>query len=189
MKKKIIPKKRNVKKKVAKKSKRKVKVTFPARPNLVVEQWGEAFEKLMHREPMPFNMLKGVFTQVKREGINGDPFSIKGNEESVSIVDHLRPVQNKVNEREGHLTDALRYASMSLKPATRGELGTAPAHYSHGKITPWEVIDDWDLEYYCGNASKYICRHKHKGNPVQDIQKAIDCLTKYKTILEKETAK
>lgn len=64
--------------------------------------------------------------------------------------------------------------------ATRGELGTAPAHYSKGKYTPWEVIDDWKLDYYTGNALKYVCRHKHKGKPVEDIQKAIDCLIKYK---------
>lgn len=70
--------------------------------------------------------------------------------------------------------------------STRGELGTAPAHYSHGKFTPWEVIDDWKLDYFCGNAVKYVCRHKHKGKPVEDIQKAIDCLIKYKQNSEKE---
>lgn len=75
----------------------------------------------------------------------------------------------------------------AAKAATRGELGTAPAHYSHGKFTPWEVIKDWDLEYFTGNAMKYVCRHKHKGKPVEDIQKAIDCLIEYKSILEKET--
>lgn len=73
-----------------------------------------------------------------------------------------------------------------LIAATRSELGTAPAHYSKGKHTPWEIIDDWKLDYYCGNALKYVCRHLHKGKPVEDIQKAIDCLIKYRDNLKKE---
>jgi hypothetical protein len=48
------------------------------------------------------------------------------------------------------------------------------------------VIDDWKLGYYDGNAMKYVCRHKHKGKPVEDIQKAIDCLIKYRDNLKKE---
>lgn len=127
-------------------------------------QWGDAFEKLARRRPLKFNFIR------PSSGISGDPFDIRGNEE--------------------HVTDALHYAQAPSKiPSavllnTRGELGTAPAHYSKGKYTPWEVIDDWKLDYYTGNALKYVCRHKHKGKPVEDIQKAIDCLIKYKGILE-----
>ncbi len=160
MKKKISKPKRQVKKKIVK---RKKKISSP-------EQWGKAFEKLARRPPMKFNFIH------PSGGINGDPFCGHG----VPDANH------------DHALDAMRYYShipdkpVSLK-ATRGELGAAPAHYSHGKITPWEVIDDWDLDYYCGNATKYVCRHKHKGKPVEDIQKAIDCLIKYKQKLEKET--
>lgn len=64
------------------------------------------------------------------------------------------------------------------------QAGAPPAHYAHGKIEPWAVIKDWNLDYFCGNASKYICRHKHKGTPVQDIKKAIDCLQEYAKVLE-----
>lgn len=174
MKNKIIRKKRSVKKKV----KAAKKISSPA-------QWGKEFEKLAHREPVNFNFI--------RPKLSGDAFASQGTK---SFVDPLRPFQRKVNERESDMADALWYTSMPGLQSqcstgnvamTRGELGTAPSHYAHGKITPWEVIDDWKLEYYCGNASKYICRHKHKGTPVQDIQKAIDCLLKYKANLEKET--
>jgi hypothetical protein len=141
MKKKIVPNKRNVKKKNVKRKKYSG-----------VAQWGAEFEKLAHRRPLQFNFIR------PNGGINGDPFSCQGNEETVIH-----------------------------SAATRGELGAAPTHYSKGKFTPWEVIDDWKLDYYCGNAVKYVCRHKHKGKPVEDIQKAIDCLIKYKQNLEKET--
>tara|TARA_B100000287_G_scaffold43618_1_gene39280 strand:+ start:92 stop:340 length:249 start_codon:yes stop_codon:yes gene_type:complete len=36
-----------------------------------------------------------------------------------------------------------------------------------------DVIEDWNLGFHDGNALKYICRHRHKINPVQDIEKAI----------------
>ena len=30
-------------------------------------------------------------------------------------------------------------------------------HYSkHGKVQPWDVIDEYDLNYYADNAIKYI---------------------------------
>ena len=49
-----------------------------------------------------------------------------------------------------------------------------PAHYTKGRIyEPVKVIEDWELDFNCGNAVKYICRHAHKGTPEQDLEKAI----------------
>lgn len=195
MKTKINQKKRNVKKKIKRVEKKK-KCCTP-------EQWGEEFESMVRvspRPPVTFNFIKRSMDDYKLQA--GDPF--QGRHSFIpdtpanrrSTVDLLRPYQQKFNEREGHITDTLRYmtmpglssqASTATVPMTRGELGSAPAHYANGKYTPWEIVDDWKLEYYCGNALKYVCRHKHKGTPVQDIQKAIDCLLKYKANLEKET--
>lgn len=170
MKNKIIRKKRIVKKKV----KRVKKISSPA-------QWGKEFEKLAHRDPVEFNFIKPA--------LSGDPFASQGGA-GQRLLKCLHEDQ----------LDAMRYFAFpelrqkpkaTITPAgginTRGELGAAPAHYANGKYTPWEIVDDWKLDYYCGNALKYVCRHKHKGKPVEDIQKAIDCLIKYKANLEKET--
>jgi len=48
-----------------------------------------------------------------------------------------------------------------------------PSHYTKGNIEVIEFIEDQQLDYHCGNAVKYICRHEHKEAPVKDLQKAI----------------
>ena len=47
------------------------------------------------------------------------------------------------------------------------------------------VIEDWDLGFNTGNAVKYIARHNHKGEAIQDIDKAIWYLQRHKAVLEK----
>ena len=61
-----------------------------------------------------------------------------------------------------------------------------PAHYTKGKIEPIDVIEDWKLGYHCGNALKYIARHKHKGTEEIDIQKAIWYLERYLKLKQEE---
>ena len=61
-----------------------------------------------------------------------------------------------------------------------------PPHYTHGSYETIEIIEDWELNFHCGNALKYISRHKHKGNPTEDIKKAIWYLQRYLTTLEGE---
>ncbi len=52
-----------------------------------------------------------------------------------------------------------------------------PKHYDH-EIQPWDVINEWKLDFWAGNALKYICRAgKKEGNTaVQDYKKAITYL-------------
>jgi hypothetical protein len=47
-----------------------------------------------------------------------------------------------------------------------------PAHYNAGKIEVIDAIDDWNLGFYEGNILKYIVRSRHKGNRLQDLEKA-----------------
>lgn len=48
-----------------------------------------------------------------------------------------------------------------------------PSYYNDTKITPFDVIDDWSLNFYLGNAIKYIKRAgKKDGNSrLQDLKK------------------
>ncbi len=59
-----------------------------------------------------------------------------------------------------------------------------PAHYNAGKIEVIDAIEDWKLGFNDGNAIKYIARHKYKGNPIQDIEKAIWYLERHLNILK-----
>ncbi len=48
----------------------------------------------------------------------------------------------------------------------------APPHYTKGHIECWDFIVDQDLNFLAGNVIKYICRYRHKGTPLKDLQKA-----------------
>jgi len=62
-----------------------------------------------------------------------------------------------------------------------------PAHYNTGKIEVGEFIQDQDLNFYSGNAVKYICRAgKKPGNSeVQDLKKGIQCMLNRVEYLER----
>lgn len=63
-----------------------------------------------------------------------------------------------------------------------------PSHYVAGrKFEPWDVIEDWKLNYFAATALKYISRYERKGNPVADLKKAIEFLKREIVRLEKET--
>lgn len=49
-----------------------------------------------------------------------------------------------------------------------------PRHYNSGNIETIDLIKDMGIaEAFCvGNAIKYITRYQHKGNPVEDLEKA-----------------
>ena len=51
----------------------------------------------------------------------------------------------------------------------------SPIHYTRGNIEVWDFIRDQGLNYFRGNAIKYVCRagFKSVGTEVEDIKKAI----------------
>ena len=49
----------------------------------------------------------------------------------------------------------------------------SPKHYTAGKYEVIDVIEDWDLNFRLANTIKYIARHKHKGKPLEDLEKAL----------------
>ena len=47
-----------------------------------------------------------------------------------------------------------------------------PAHYTTGTIEVLDFILDQKFGYLDGQVVKYLSRYRHKGTPVQDLQKA-----------------
>lgn len=47
-----------------------------------------------------------------------------------------------------------------------------PFHYHPGNHEVIDVIEAWGLDFCLGNAVKYIARHKLKGHPREDLEKA-----------------
>jgi len=60
-----------------------------------------------------------------------------------------------------------------------------PTHYNAGRIEVIDAIEDWNLGFNDGNAIKYIARHQHKGDSIQDIEKAIWYLQRHLNNLKK----
>jgi hypothetical protein len=48
-----------------------------------------------------------------------------------------------------------------------------PEHYSANGIEAIDVIDAYKLNFYLGNAVKYILRAEKKGNKKIDLEKAV----------------
>ena len=87
----------------------------------------------------------------------------------------------KINKKD--LVEGLQEGWPPADPALRKKKSDSkvdqPRHYNQGKYETIDVIEDWELDFHCGNAVKYIARHKHKGSAKQDIRKAIWYLQRY----------
>lgn len=54
-----------------------------------------------------------------------------------------------------------------------------PLHYTHTKFEVIDIIEAFRLNYHMGNVIKYILRHEHKGNAIEDLKKARWYLDRY----------
>lgn len=43
-------------------------------------------------------------------------------------------------------------------------------HYTRHDIQPWDIIEEYGLDFWLGNVIKYVCRDK--GNKLEDLKKA-----------------
>ena len=55
-------------------------------------------------------------------------------------------------------------------------MAQSPNYYTRGSIEVWDFVRDQDLNYFLGNAIKYICRAGYKESKAVDLQKAIHYL-------------
>ena len=63
-------------------------------------------------------------------------------------------------------------ALSGLENIARREAVNHPSHYNSGNIEVIDAIEDWKLDFNAGNVVKYVARHQHKANPVEDLKKA-----------------
>jgi hypothetical protein len=60
-----------------------------------------------------------------------------------------------------------------MKPAPKQDNKVDhPKHYNMGKFEVIDVIEDWQLDFHLGNVVKYVARAPHKGDLLQDLEKA-----------------
>ena len=82
---------------------------------------------------------------------------------------------------EKYFSDPCENETLIIKAPTAAD---HPDHYTRGEYEPIDVIEDWGLDFHCGNAIKYIARHKHEGKASGDIEKAIWYLERYLDLLK-----
>lgn len=56
-------------------------------------------------------------------------------------------------------------------------------HYRRLDPQPWDVTHAWGLDFFLGNVLKYVARAGHKGDPVEDLEKAKHYIDKKIAIL------
>ena len=64
----------------------------------------------------------------------------------------------------------MQQAGVEALPARERQV--AGDHYRQFKIQPWDVIDEYDLDFYRGNVLKYLLRADRKGAKLEDLKKA-----------------
>lgn len=69
-----------------------------------------------------------------------------------------------------HLPPEVRAAEAGTSPTRESQVGGN--HYKRFKIQPWDVIDEYGLDFYRGNVVKYLLRAGHKGVKLEDLKKA-----------------
>ena len=47
-------------------------------------------------------------------------------------------------------------------------MANSPPHYTRGSIEVWDFVRDQNLNYFLGNAIKYICRAGYKDSKTDD---------------------
>ena len=67
--------------------------------------------------------------------------------------------------------------STGAKRSARGRQ-VAGDHYRQFKIQPWDVIEEYGLDFFEGSALKYLLRAGRKGSKVEDLKKCRHYLDK-----------
>ena len=61
-------------------------------------------------------------------------------------------------------------------------------HYKRAH-QPWEIIEEWELNYWAGNVVKYLLRYKYKKDRIEDLRKAqhyLQYLIKHESSLQQQ---
>ncbi len=77
-----------------------------------------------------------------------------------------------VEEVATEILNKLKIESQGLEGLAHREAVNHPIHYNQGKIEVIDAIEDWGLDFNAGNVVKYVARHQHKQESLEDLKKA-----------------
>lgn len=84
---------------------------------------------------------------------------------SSSMDDYISRIERMAQSQE-----IVKQAQLPVQTSLDKQVGGE--HYKRLRLQPWEIIDALDLDFYDGNALKYLLRWRSKGG-VEDLKKAI----------------
>ena len=123
------------------------------------------FSKELHEVGVTDNMKKIIEAQYSR----APNTSSCGTDENVRRFCY---------RHDGYEIEAVQNVKVTIKKCTQGldlgkkEMVDHPSHYNQGKIEVIDAIEDWELNFCEGNVIKYVARHRHKSEPLEDLKKA-----------------
>ncbi len=82
----------------------------------------------------------------------------------------IRPKARLATSADFPITDKTEF--IMRKPPQLHDPVNHPSHYTQGGIETIDFIEAKKLNYNLGNVVKYITRADHKGNRIEDLQKA-----------------
>ena len=68
--------------------------------------------------------------------------------------------------------DYLWTLKLGLEGIAAREAVNNPSHYNQGNIEVIDAIEYWGLDFNSGNVVKYVARHQHKAEALEDLKKA-----------------
>lgn len=85
------------------------------------------------------------------------------------------------------IEDIERMEGCKVEPIFQEFNAITPSHYNSTEISTFDVVDDWNLDFYLGTAIKYLQRagNKDKSKHVEDLQKAIRYIEKEINLVKK----
>lgn len=96
-------------------------------------------------------------------------------ESTIHTADHRNGDHCWTEAAAVYPTDA-GYLPGVQEPASERQVGGE--HYRKFGIQPWDIVDEYELSYYAGNALKYLLRAGHKGAALEDLKKCRHYLDK-----------
>lgn len=90
--------------------------------------------------------------------------------------DYLRSIKqamDTIQKKPTKLFVQPQYKDAALKILADNDLVNSPPHYTNGGIETIDFIEAKDLNYRLGNVIKYVSRAEKKGEPLQDLKKAL----------------
>ena len=103
---------------------------------------------------------------LRKEGINCVPARTKRKRKVIDLTIAGSPLRPKIRMASSADFNKPEFGASNV------DLVNKPPHYTTGGIETIDFIEAKNLNYNLGNVVKYITRADHKGNRLQDLQKA-----------------